>query len=357
MYARWLIAAALVAIACKGKGDGKDPAGTERSADPASGNPAMAIDWTACESALRAAIAAPPPARPGLVIEGCRVCGDFAPLLAWSTLPEDGGPTRGAIEQAMLACNGYCNGNAKQRFLGTLDKARGSDARTPWRQLGEVCRAEVSALPDSRFMSAPYFALDRIGRAVATRGGTAAELLAALELPLPAVTISGTGVMLPELARGVVGRPGTLHVTVLAGTVHVGKLPRARLGGSGVTVDLGPFGYPGSAVEPGALAARLRELGGDHPGEAILVLAPHAMPAIELVPIFAAASTVAPVYLAAGAHDGPEGWQLPTAIPVALDPGGPDPIGVTDETTVQELATELSGRAGQNPDRIGIVAR
>ena len=43
-------------------------------------------------------------------------------------------------------------------------------------------------------MSAPYFALDRIGRAVG-RAQT-------VEIPLPPLTIAGTGIVLPDLEEG-----------------------------------------------------------------------------------------------------------------------------------------------------------
>src|SRR5204863_6249003 len=114
----------------------------------------------------------------------------------------EGGPSGAEIEAAMAVC-GYCDANAKQRFLGTLDKARGGDTRTPWRHLGDTCRAAVSAVPDNRFVTAPYYALDRIARAATAHGGETAERLAAIELPLPAVSIAGTGVTLPHVDREV----------------------------------------------------------------------------------------------------------------------------------------------------------
>jgi hypothetical protein len=343
---RWLLVLAL--IACKGKEPAKH--GETGSAAP------VPVDWKACDAALTKAASAPLDARPRIVIDGCQVCGDWRPLLAWATRPEDGGPKRLDIEAAMQRC-GYCDANAKQRFLGTLDNARGTDTRTPWRQLGEICKDKVSAVPDGRFLSAPYYALDRIARQAGSRGGDTTTLLAALEMPLPAMSVAGTGVVLPELDGAVSPTVGTIGITVLGDSVYVGRLPRAKLGAGGVSVDLGPDGYPGTEIKLVDLGAALAKLVGDDKTTTITLLAPHAMPAGKLVPIIAAASTAAPLYLAAAAHESPEGWQLPGAIPVALDAGGPGAVVVTADMTVQNLASELAKKAAQNLNRVGVSSR
>ncbi|HSD90563.1 MAG TPA: hypothetical protein VLB44_23720 [Kofleriaceae bacterium] len=344
---RWFLVV-LALAACKGKEPPKhDETG---SAAP------VPVDWKACDAALKSAASAPLDARPQIVIDGCKVCGDWKPLLSWATRPEDGGPKRPDIDAAMQRC-GYCDGNAKQRFLGTLDNARGTESRAPWRQLGDICKDKVSAVPDGRFVSAPYYALDRIARQAAARGGETAHLLAALELPLPAMSVAGTGVVLPELDGGVSPKIGTLAITVLGDSVFVGRLPRAKLGAVGVTVDLGPDGYPGAQVKLADLGAALGVLVGKDQTTTVTLLAPHAMPAEKLVPIIAAASTVAPLYLAAAAHESPEGWQLPGAIPVALETGGSGAIVVTAEMTVQNLASELAKKAAQNLNRVGVSSR
>jgi hypothetical protein len=347
---RALIVLALL-VGCKDKDRAK--AGTAGSG--AGTSAAAPVDWATCDAALARAHAAPAASRPQLVIDGCRVCGDWTPILRWNTPQTDGGPTRGEIEEAMLACDAYCSGEAKLKFLGTLDKARGTSARTPWRQLGDICKDQVSALPDQRFMSAPYFALDRIARAVGRRGGETARLAGELELPLPAVTVVGTGVALPELASGVSADAGDLALTLLGDSVHLARLPRARLGASGVTVELDAHGYPGRPLTPAQLGAALTEqLGAADPGASTVTLvAPSAMAARALVPVIAATAPLARVRLAALAHESPAGWPLVGTLAVALEAGGDDPLVVTADMTVQQLATVLALR---KHDRIGIIA-
>lgn len=327
----------LVLVACKGK-----------SAAPGAGSgSAASIDWSACETALAKAAAAPLDERPALVIDGCPVCGDWMPLLDWNRPPTEGGPPRIAIEAAIAGCHAFCEPTAKQRFLGSLDAARGTETRTPWRFLGEVCKDAVSAVPDNRFMSAPYFALDRIARAAAARGGDAAKLAGALELPLPAVSVTGTGVALPSLADGAQPTAGALAITLLGSDVYVGTLPRADLGATGITVT---GNYPGDKIALADLAAALgpRVTG----GATITLLAPRAMPAQALVPVIAAAAPVAPVSLAVTATGAPPGWDLPATLPASLEPGAD--VTVSADMTVQQLATEVAKR---HSPRVGIRAR
>jgi hypothetical protein len=340
----WWIALAL--IACKGKSH--PGAGTGSGAG--SGHPLVAdaaiaappIDWKMCDAALRKAATEPLDVRPSLVIEGCEVCGDWTPLLHWNTPTTEKGPTRKQIETAMSVC-GYCNANAKQRFLGTLDDARGMNVRTPWRFLGEICKAEVSAVPDNRFTSAPLYALDRIARAATAHGGESANLMAAIEFPLPAVTVTGAGIVMPDVEDGVSPTAGPIAITVMGDGLHLAKLPRARLGASGVAIDLG--NYPGDVVKPADLPAALAKLANGDPSMTITILAPVAMPAQSIVPVVAAAAKVAPIYLAVNSHTAPEGWDLPATIPVALVADGADKLAITGEMTVQQLATELAKRA------------
>jgi hypothetical protein len=345
---RALLAVLLLAGACKDKSVSK----TETKA--------VEVDWKACDAALAKAAAAPLHARPTILIEGCRVCGDPTPIIRWNTPHPEGGPTRAEIEAAMLRCTAYCNADAKQKFLGTLDQARATSSRAPWRQLGEICKDKVSAVPDQRFSSGPLLVLDRIARAAAAHGGQSATLATAFDLPLPALTLVGTGVQLPDLDTGVTPTAGEIQITVLAGDVHVGRMPRAKLGPSGVSVELGTDGYPGKAVPLADLASVLEALVGDNKTQTITLLAPHATPAQTLVPVIAAAATVAPVYLAANAHEAPEGWDLPGAIPVALEAGSASasaPISVTGEMTVQQLAAELGKRVAQKVNRVGVIAQ
>ena len=336
------LALSLALVGCKGKsgsGSGSGSGSTHvLTADAAIAPP---IDWKTCDAALRKAATEPLDVRPSLVIEGCEVCGDWTPLLHWNTPSTEKGPTRKQIENAMAVC-GYCNANAKQRFLGTLDDARGMSVRTPWRFLGEMCKGEVSALPDNRYAGAPLYALDRIARAATAHGGDSANLMAAIELPLPAVTVTGTGIVMPDVDDGVSPTTGPLAITVMGDGLHVAKLPRARLGASGVAVDLG--NYPGDVVKPADLAAALGKLQNGDASATITLLAPVATPAQALIPVVEAAGKVAPIYLAVNSHAAPEGWDLPATIQVALGTDG-DKLKVSGEMTVQQLATELAKRA------------
>lgn len=371
--------------ACKDKGA---PKGDTKGSDSAA---PVEVNWLGCDEALDLAASFVPERRAQAVINSCHVCGDWGPILDWNTPSTDGGPKRVDIENAMARCNAFCNGEAKLKFLGTLDDARGKTARTPWRLLAQICKEEVSAGPDVRFMSATYFALDRIARAAAARGGETAKRLQKLELPLPPLTVVGTGFDLPELTverishgpKGdrVMSTPvGGVQITLLAGNIYVGHLPKARLGANGVAVDLGPDAYPGKVVSREDFAGVLAKLtaGSKAP---IVVLAPKATLAAQLVPVITAAAPVAPVYLAAGTRPGERTaaaaasvaaslgsgaravnagaseWQIPMAIPIALDADARDAIHVTAHMSVQDLATELAKRANQNVDRIGVTAQ
>lgn len=331
--------------ACKGKHD-EPPKAAAGSNTPAPAPIAWTVD-AACGKAIEKAAAAPLDARPQILIDGCHVCTpDWAPIVRWNTRPQDGGPPRTAIEKAMLDCHAYCDPNAKQRFLGALDAARGTDMRTPWRELATVCNDQVSAQPDARFMGGAYFALDRIARAVGVVGGSSATALAGIELPLPAVSSSGVGPVLPDFA-GATPSTSPYGITVLGDKVFVGELPRAHLGKTGVKVAFVDAGYPGSEAEPARLGEALRYMVGDDKDPSFTLLAPYAMPAQDLVPIVKTAVAVAPVYLAANAVDVPEGWSLPANIPVPLSATG-DSLVVTPEMTVQQLAGALAQHKGSH---------
>ena len=312
----------VVLLACKGK----DTPAQQTSKPPP-------MDWVACDAALVKAQHAPLAARPAIILDACHVCGDWKPLLAWATPAPEGGPKREQIEQTMAACNAFCTGDAREKFMGLLDKARGTASRAPWRQLATSCNL------DERFISPVYFALDRIARAAATRGGDVATHIAALEIPLPAVTTNGEGPALPEVAIDVSPNVGRLQITLLGGEIYVGPLPRAKLV-AGVQPQLGDAGYPGEAVKLDKLAARLGELDTDK--QPITLIAPHAMPAPQLVAVVAEASKVAPVQLAAKALESPAGWSLVGVIPTALEAGKDLAIGPS--FTVDNLAKELVTR-------------
>jgi hypothetical protein len=305
-----VLAILTIAAACKGKAPAPAPEPsptTTTTAAVAADAGSAATDWTStCDETLRTAATIPAPRRALAVIDACRPCGPWTPLLAWNIPPEEGGPTRAAIEQAMAACKGYCDANGKQRFLGNLDPARGVEGRTPWRMLGEVCKDKVSAVPDSRFMSAPYFALDRIARAVGTRPD-GAKLLAGVVVPLPALTISGVGIDLPE-APVVKPSVAPAQVTVLD-ALYASRLPLAALDVDGVHLPADAT-YPGPAAKD--LAAELDKL-----GDPVLVFAPRNSPAQRLPAAIAKAGKHT-LFLGAKASGGPTGWQMYGAVPIQL---------------------------------------
>lgn len=318
-----LVAAAAALAACKSKEPPQaaaPPAGSALAAAPDAGGPAA--DWAArCEAALAGAPEVKPARRVQAILDGCRPCGDWTPLLRWGVLAADGGPKAAEIEAAMEACRAFCKPEARAVFLRTLDAARGKHAPKPWRELGEACGAEVSAKPDGRYLSAPYFALDRIARAAAAHPKLA-PLLAAIELPLPPVSVTGGAFVLPA-APAIVPDAGAAHVSVTTTELTVGALPRARLGPAGVTIEAGEAPYPGAAVTPRTLAAALDKLAPD-PRTRIAMIAPKGMAAQRLIEVVAAAGAHELV-LAAAAPGGPEGWTLPGVVPVALSAPGSGP--------------------------------
>ena len=345
---RALVIALVVVAGCKAK---KASSGSGSGAGSGSAAPLVEIDWAKCDAAIDKAAAAPLDVRPKILFDGCQVCGgDWAPLLTWNTEAGSGGPRRELIEQRMMACHAFCTGDSKLKFMASVDKARGQSVNTPWRQLENACKAHVNGSADDRFMSAPFFALDRIARLVHKRGGTAAQTLATVEIPLPAVTISGAGPALPTV--GATASTGTLQISVLGPAIYVGRLPRGKLTPQGVTADLGNPPYPGEEVKLDKLSLKLEALVGDDKTQTLTILAPQAMSAQKLVEIVAAAAPIAPVYLAATASAPTEGWELVGAIPIALEPGMG--IAVPKEMTVQDLAKELSAR---KDSRVGVTKR
>lgn len=308
-----------LAIALAGcKGDKPPPAAQPVS--PASTASGSALDWTRCEQALRTAPGLPPSKRAMAIIDACPVCGDWAPILGWQQAQQEGGPSHRALEDALGACKAWCDPSAKQRFLGLLDDARAKQTRGPWRHLGEVCREAVSAVPDARFMSAPYFALDRIAREVTTRPG-GEQLLAPIAIPLPAVTVSGNG---PALPVSPLSRPALLagQITITQADASVGPVPIARLGARGVSVAGDP--YPGRSVPLGELASAVAQLTGGPDGkpggsthDQVGVFAPEGLPAARLAEVIAAAGAE-PLVLAVRARSGPPGWSMYGVVPVVL---------------------------------------
>lgn len=297
-------------VACGGKKD--EPVGAPEPPRDAASVVDAAVDWKArCRPALAAAAQQPLARRPRELIDHCQPCGDWSALLRWDIRGDDGGPSRDAIEATLERCTAWCSAAAKQRFLGTLDDARGKRVRTPWRHLGELCGDAVSASPDARFLSAPYFALDRIARAAST-DAELAKLLAAIEIPLPPVSLTGDGVTVP-LAPVTRPETGRAQITVAAGRVqYVGLLPRARLASTGVVVDHGGVEpYPGALTPTAQLAAALARL----PGEPITIIAPIGLPAVRVAEVLVGPSQFV---LAAEVRAAPQGWSLLGHVPVTL---------------------------------------
>jgi hypothetical protein len=302
---RWFLIACL--LACKSKEAPPPPAPPPPPADAAVPAPPPS-DWTVqCAQILAGVPRVPATRRAMQVIDGCRPCGDWTPLLKWA----DQAISRAAVDAAMTGCKAFCSGAAKQKWNDSLDDARGTKQRTPWRHLGEICKAEVSAVPDSRFMSAPYFALDRIARAAAA-DPKLAPLLAAIELPLPPVTITGSGLELPE-SPATMPDAGVWAITVTVSEVRIGKLPRAKLGADGVTVIQGDDPYPGALVPPAKLAAAIDKLD----GAAVAVIAPTKMPAKRLLDVIAARGKH-DLRLAVAASGAPQSWTLAGLVPVTM---------------------------------------
>jgi hypothetical protein len=187
-------------------------------------------------------------------------------------------------------------------------------------------------------MSAAYFALDRIGRHVAARGGESAKRLDGFDVPLPPSTRSGVGPTLPaspELAPA-----PSIAISVLGPEIRVGTLPSGKLGTHGVVVS---GDYPGTATKLDGLAAAVAKLAPPGP---VVVLAPKALPASRVVEIARAAKVK--LVLGAAAPEPPTDWQLPAAIPAVIDASAKTKLEVSSAMTVDDLAAKLAA-AGAGP--------
>jgi hypothetical protein len=328
---RTLLLVGLLA-ACKDKPAATPPPAPEKPARDAQVIDAPLDPWARCKAALEKAATAPYTKRVKQILDACTPCGDWAPILTWQKRPEDGGPDRRVIEQAMTRCNAWCVPDAKSVFMGTLDDARAKETRTPWRELGELCKEHVSAVPDARNVSAPWFALDRVGRWAATQpGGQAA--LDAVELTVPPVTLTGSGF---QLAEAPVVKPASPaeHLSVSAAELSIGTLPKGKLGPNGITVTGGP--YPGDPIKDQDLAARLAKASGP-----VVVFAPAGLPAARVAHAVKLAGDT-PLQLAVKATSGVAGWNAYGVVPPKLgnkvDPAGvPLTLGATPDATLQAI--------------------
>jgi hypothetical protein len=179
-------------------------------------------------------------------------------------------------------------------------------------------------------LNAPFFALDRIARwAAAQPGGEAA--LAGIDLPLPATTQSGVGMM---LAQSPVTAPdtNTTQLTLTSAGVTIGTMPHAKLSKDGVA----PQGeaYPGAPVTLKELPKALEKAG----GKAAVFVHPD-LPASKLAELVRA-SKGAVLVLATASHAGPLGWDQHGVTPVALSTVVPPsaivlPLGASPDEAVK----------------------
>jgi hypothetical protein len=313
MRAGWL-AFALVAAAC-GKHD--EPA---KSKPP----PAPVMDWTRCEKQI-ATLAGihGDTERVQALIAACPVCGDWTPVIDWAKPRSEGGPSVQAIADRMTACDAWCNTKAKDFFLASLDTARGTNQRSPWRYLADECKDKVSAVPDCRYESAPYFALDRIGRAVAAHGGTAADDLGRFYIALPPISMTGSAIDVPEVAiDGDEIADNEPILTVLGDQLYESHRERAHLTASGVQL-VAREGYPGQAVTAATFHAD---------GPSVAVIAARGMRAKQLLALL---PPMRVVNLAVRARAKLSGW--PMIETVQVDTSTP----IDDKMTVQDLAATV----------------
>jgi hypothetical protein len=309
-----LLLVPLTLVACKDKPAAKkEPRvvidnGPTHPPIPVDAAPAPPGDWDVCKAALEKAATEPTTKRAHGILEGCHPCGDWAPILEWQKARADGGIDGKKIEQALAGCTAWCTPQAKDQFMGALDDAREKKTRAPWRALGTACKEKVSAVPDSRFLNAPFFALDRVARWAATQpGGEAA--LAGIDLPLPAITQTGVGITLP-VSPVTSPDSNTAQLTLTAGGLSIGTMPHAKMTKDGIV----PVGepYPGAPVALKDLPKALEKAG----SKASIFAHPN-VPAAKLVELVASAKG-AQLMLASASHAGPTGWEQHGVTPVML---------------------------------------
>jgi hypothetical protein len=315
---------ALALVACGKKHETGAPPPPKRDAAP------IEVDWARCEKQVQTLVDIDSqPGRVEALIDACPVCGDWKPVLEWNTLRTEGGPTRDAIADRMSACNAWCETKAKDFFIAALDDARGQGSRAPWKHLAEICKDKVSAVPDGRFESAPYFALDRIGRAVAAHGGPAADQLAKFSFVLPPVTPTGSGIEVSEWDGATEKIPDNVPLlTVLGDQLYVAPVPMAHATATGVQL-LTTENYPGHVATPADISTA-------HPE--IVVIAARGMPAKQLLAMLAKTGDGTTFHLAVRAKTKLVGWPAIAMIPLDLH------AAVDAKATVQDAVKILAKR-------------
>jgi hypothetical protein len=331
---RWgVVLAAAAAVACKRSPDdgrGWQPVGS------AGGGAAVITGWEAgCAAALATARDAPPTERFAIVAKACPACGiDWAPILASTRLAATGHTLakRDTFDVAIKACGGTCTKAARDTLLDGIEAIENERMLDlPWKRLARDCKDLLWPSPNDRFASAPWYVLTRIARAKVA-------IAAPVELPLPGQMMGGNGVELP-LGVHVLPALPAVHVTVLANQQMVAPAPTVTLGADGLVVA-GTEGYPGTHLEPAALAAELATLRAAHPGP-VALLAPHAASATRVVDLVTALPAET-VHLAVFGPPPAEGWRdLARATIPALAPA-------TDGAAVV-IGLGATGRVGARP--------
>ena len=127
--------------------------------------------------------------------------------------------------------------------------------------------------------------------------------------------------------------PFLFRVTVDASQLLLGTLPSAKLSPAGVQVS---GDYPGTAIEPAALAAALSRP--EHAGHPVTLLAPRELPATRIIDAVTAAGGH-DIRLAVGDLE-LLGWTIPATVPVSLlarAPGRPGMRFALDATAFEAL--------------------
>jgi len=244
------LAAAVGLGACHGGPNGS-PGGGAGSGEGGAGPEA----WVGpCVTAIERAAAAPDWKRARIVVDGCRPCG-----VAWDDVTAARVPAPSRVVGVVDACRIGCPRTARSDFYAKISALEEGDSpRAAWQALGKACPAALGAAdPDGRFAGGAWFALDQIGR----RLGEARPHLApavrdqvthalGLALPLPAVSVVGTGYDVPG---GSGGPSPAVAIAVTASSATVGALPVAHLGPHCLEVPAG-WAWPGEPAPPEALA-------------------------------------------------------------------------------------------------------
>lgn len=335
-------------IACGGEKKAAPPAARDAGSTPVGADHAATAR---CVAMLERAAALPPEERAGTILRGCGICGRSWDHVLSADHADTGAPVDiEALWATVEACGGVCSNQAAGAFKGQLaELAPGRLASRPWRGLAKDCARQLHIDDSSeRFASAAWYALVTVGSKLhAARAALpAAEqaridaALASMLLPLPPLSKSGTGYIVPGGGH----RAGTpwRHITVTGDAIFVGRLAFAHLSPHGLGVVDGGSLYPGQKLAgAGELAAALTAQGA--PGAAPppvladridqpVIIAPRAAAAAAVVDAMAALDTHR-AYLAVaipapaamwkglvGAHPMPLG---PAA--AAVLPGAPGP--------------------------------